>query len=161
MKRKLLLILILGVFCNCENKKETYKYNENLKVRDEIQKLVTDLAVGANISERETNAAVNKEFQELLDIASDKDLVDLTDHKDPTIRCYAFRGLAERNYPKVKDIFANHMNDLAIVTRSYFNTSTTMDVRSYYLEHLHPALKQKYKFTMEEYVAMIRKLTVE
>ncbi|TGD59784.1 hypothetical protein [Flavobacterium humi] len=161
MKRKLLLILILGIFCNCEKKKEIYKYNENLKVKDEIQKLVTDLAIGANIYEMETNSDSNKEFKELLAVATDEDLVGLTDHKDPTIRCYAFRGLAERDYPKVKEIFMDHMNDLAIVTRSYFATSTTMDVRSYYLEHLHPALNQKYKFTSDEYVDMIKELGVE
>ena len=80
MKKLIILILIFNVFCSCEKeKKEIYKYNKNIKLRSEVQKLVNELHIYPSISGNKTNESENKTYKNLLDIATNQELVELTD----------------------------------------------------------------------------------
>jgi len=50
-------------------------------------------------------------FIELSEKATDEDLIILTDHKSPAVKCYSFQALAERNNPKTFEILLNHLKD--------------------------------------------------
>ncbi|MCB0431475.1 MAG: hypothetical protein KDD54_15280 [Flavobacteriales bacterium] len=50
-------------------------------------------------------------YQRLITIASDDELIRLTDHANPAVRCYAFQGLARRGNKHVYDILMKHLDD--------------------------------------------------
>lgn len=162
MKKLIILILIFNVFCSCEKeKKEIYKYNKNIKLRSEVQKLVNELHIYPSISGNKTNESENKTYKNLLDIATNQELVELTDYKSARIRCYAFRGLVEREYPKVKEIFYKHKNDVAKVSIRYSDILMPKTVNHYFLESLHPTFNQKYKLSRIEYDDLFESLPYE
>lgn len=162
MKKLTILVLIFTIFCSCEKeKKQEYQYKKNIKLRSEIQELVIQLSLYSSISGRETNASENKDFKRLLDIATNQELIELTDYEFARIRCYAFRGLVEKKYPKVKEIFYKHKNDIAKINVSYYDVLMPNTVNRYFLERLHPANNQKYKFTRIEYDNLMENLQYE
>ena len=133
MKKLIILILIFNVFCSCEKeKKEIYKYNKNIKLTSEIQKLVNELHIYPSISGNKTNESENKTYKNLLDIATDQELVELTDYKSARIRCYAFRGLVEREYLKVKEIFYNIEIAKGVYNQSINHTFSLSQLSRYY-----------------------------
>lgn len=54
---------------------------------------------------------VYKHFEELLNHATDEELVKLTNHKIPSIRAYAFWGLAKKRNSMVKELIMKHLDD--------------------------------------------------
>ncbi len=56
-----------------------------------------------------------RRFRDLCNYATQEELVALTDHKSPAVRCYAFWALLEEHYPGSKEILINHLNDNEIV----------------------------------------------
>jgi hypothetical protein len=52
-----------------------------------------------------------KRFEKLSEIASNKELIDLTDHSNGTVRCYAFHALCLRNDNSCFSILLNHLTD--------------------------------------------------
>jgi len=53
----------------------------------------------------------SEEYENLLSVATNEDLVFLTDDDDPNVRYYSFIGLIERNYPKINEIHNSHKGD--------------------------------------------------
>src|SRR5690606_27645697 len=94
-----------------------------------------------------------------LNVASSEDLVYLTYHRKPLIRCYAFTGLVEKNYPKIRDVFFDHLNDT--VQKVYINAGHLQNhslVRTYMMLELHPvSSKSDYKFTRPEFDSIFEK----
>jgi len=54
----------------------------------------------------------------LMDVASNDDLIYLTDHENPVVRYFAFIGLMERNYPKTRKIYNSHKKDTEVISTS-------------------------------------------
>ena len=52
-----------------------------------------------------------KRFVELKKIATDEELILLTDNDSPAVRCYAFQALIERENPATFDILLKHLTD--------------------------------------------------
>jgi len=52
-----------------------------------------------------------RQFRDLADLATEEDLVELTDHSNGVVRCYAFWALLEQHYPQSFDILLKHLND--------------------------------------------------
>jgi len=54
----------------------------------------------------------------LMTVASNDDLIFLTNDENPVVRYFAFIGLMERNYPKINQIYKSHENDTAVISTS-------------------------------------------
>ena len=54
-------------------------------------------------------------FEELKKKATDEELIILTNHKSPAVKCYSFQALAERKNPKTFEILLNHLKDTEMV----------------------------------------------
>lgn len=54
-------------------------------------------------------------FEELKKKATDEELIILTNHKSPAVKCYSFQALAERNNPKTFEILLDHLKDTDMV----------------------------------------------
>jgi len=58
-------------------------------------------------------------FLKLQELASNDELVKLTDHLSPAVRGYAFWALAKNHYPDLKSIFIKHLDDqVAVIQRN-------------------------------------------
>lgn len=146
MIKKCILILSLFLLSFCTKKEADYKINK------EIQTLVDGLSKEKTVLYDETNKI--PKFQNLLKVASNKDLLYLTESKIPLIRCYAFRGLTSRNYSGLKKLFYKHLKDSVLVETHLSNTCIIMNisVHQYMLDQLHPfSSKCKYKLSRSEF----------
>lgn len=146
--KSIITLLFLSIFfINCG--KETSEKNQfkNYKLRKEVQSSVDSLSVIDKVYLKGTLRYTN-----LLKVASMDDLVYLTNHKIPTIRCYAFIGLMTKNYPKLKDIFLEHLKDTAVVQTRYDCVGERETVMKFMLEYFHPrSLQSKIKFNQNEF----------
>ncbi|MBI3260642.1 MAG: hypothetical protein HYZ54_14380 [Ignavibacteriae bacterium] len=55
-------------------------------------------------------------YEQLEKVATVEQLVKLTNHKNPTVRCYAFEALVAKNSDKVFNILLDHLHDMASVS---------------------------------------------
>lgn len=58
-----------------------------------------------------------EKYEQLKRTASADQLIQLTDYKNPAVRCYAFQALAAKGSDKIFDILLNHLNDTSKVER--------------------------------------------
>ena len=140
------LLFILLTFSFCTQKMKTYQLDKK------VQTLVDSLSQEKIVLMDDTKEI--KKFQALLDVTSDKDLLYLTDHEKTVIRCYAFRGLAERNYIDIKEIFYKHLKDTASIINYMTGTCLPLKVpvNDFMLDQLHSfGSKCKYKLDRTEY----------
>lgn len=54
-------------------------------------------------------------YEQLKKIATNDQLIALTDHKNPTVRCYAFQALAAKRSDKTFSVLLKHLNDTSII----------------------------------------------
>ncbi len=52
-----------------------------------------------------------RHFRDMADLATEEDLLKLTEHSNGVVRCYAFWALLEQQYPKSFDILLKHLTD--------------------------------------------------
>lgn len=57
-----------------------------------------------------------KRYEQLKKLATDAELVTLTDHKNPAVRCYAFRALAAKQSDQTFKVLVKHLNDASVVS---------------------------------------------
>ena len=60
----------------------------------------------------------SKEFQKFISVATINNLIYLTDCDIPLVRCFAFKGLLFKEYPKIKEIVLKHSNDVEIIKKT-------------------------------------------
>lgn len=83
----------------------------------EIAVTVAQISLDGSLSFDE-NHQYNR-FLKLHQLASDDELVELTNHDSPAVRGYAFWALAKNHYPDLKNIFVDHLEDTdAVVQRN-------------------------------------------
>ena len=57
-------------------------------------------------------------YMNLMAVASNDDLIYLTDHENPVVRYFAFIGLMERNYSNINQIYNAHKSDTEVISTS-------------------------------------------
>lgn len=88
------------------------------QVRDSIELFSSQIA-GDSLVESEyvgvegTQSRQFSRFTRILAIASDTQLMDLTDHASPAVRLYAYYGLTWKNPPLLIEALRNHLDDTA------------------------------------------------
>lgn len=115
MKNLALIIYITSLSSLCLAQ-DVSLYQDTEIIRPKIAVLVADIS---RLNEVHTEMVGDagfkskqfKLFIQLLKKAKIKELVYLTTHTAPVIRCYAFWGLARRNYKYLDEIFLEHIND--------------------------------------------------
>lgn len=136
-------IIMLFSFCNQQTK--DYKLSKN------VQKIADNLSKEKVVLFDETDSI--EKFKALKNVATNEDFIYLTNSKIVLIRCYAFRGLTERNYSDIRKVFYNHVNDTSLVTVHLTGTCIVdkISVHEFMLDQLHPASKCKYKLSRREF----------
>lgn len=129
-----LFVLTLLLFTSCNDVKDTpdppetktkskitQTYSE-IQVSDSLRPIVDTLVAYNSIDDEGVGYSGSKPityktFEKLNQIASDDELIRLTNHFSPAVRGYSFWGLVERNHPAIKEIALNHTQDAAVVDR--------------------------------------------
>jgi glutaredoxin 2 len=128
----------------------TYNYNEETVVSKMTQELVYNLLRDGGMYYSES--IDNEDFIRFKDESSNEELIKLTDHRSPTIRCYAFKALVEKNHSSVIKIFYKHLYDEANLKDANPGCiKITQPVKSYMLKQLNPNSSYKYKIDSVEY----------
>jgi hypothetical protein len=141
----LIFLSLLLTFCRKETKSNVKP--KLYELTSKVQNAVDSLAVINEIRLRGT-----KRFDDLLKVVSNQDLVFLTKNKSPNIRCYAFNGLIKNKYPKLKNIFLEHLKDTSIVQTRYECTGQRTTVMNFMLNYFYPKnIGVKDKFSEVEY----------
>lgn len=104
--KKYLIFFTLFILISCGHKLDS-----------EVEKEVS------YISKYETCILADFVFQtpsylNLMTVASNDDLIYLTNDENPVVRYFAFIGLMERNYPKINQIYESHKNDTEVISTS-------------------------------------------
>ncbi|WP_153800783.1 HEAT repeat domain-containing protein [Foetidibacter luteolus] len=60
-----------------------------------------------------------KNYEALTKKFSEKELIELCNHTNPIVRCYAFKALTEIQSPKVYNVLLQHLSDTAEFNRNY------------------------------------------
>ena len=132
----LFAIIFLGIGCK---KKEH-------KLSSEVQDIVN------GFSDDSMMYVGGEDYQKLLKASSSRDLLILTSHKNPYVRCYSFDALIEKDSLDVQKVFFEHLNDTVDYIRIYAGDVTPSDnVRTQMLLSLHPNGSSRYRFTRKEF----------
>ncbi len=141
MKNIFLTLLIFNIIISCWHKLDS-------KVEKAVNILSEETSINTTWSEE------NEAYKNLLRVATLEDLIYLTEDKNPYVRYYSFLALREKNYPKIKDIYFNHIQD----TTETLNTNNgaclrgTISVNDLMFSNLNPEQNEcKYGFTQKEF----------
>jgi len=92
-------------------------------------------------------------YKRLSEIASNEQLIVLTDHSSPVVRCYAFDALSKRNIPDYYKIIKRHFSDTDQVSQINYDMINDAPVGVYlhgvfssYLQKLEPGTDSLYNF---------------
>jgi cell division protein FtsL len=116
-------LLVLSIFC--------FGSYDSLKVRKSILALANKISKYKTIDDGAIGYAGEmsqqyKQFKNLLEIATDNELIILTDNKNENVRVYSFWALAKRSYKGITTILEKHLHDSAkidfLVVASFFHT---------------------------------------
>ncbi|WP_395061816.1 hypothetical protein [Flavobacterium sp.] len=145
-------VVIITFFTSCIKKPKEYiptNKLEKLKKNDSLMNSIIDLRIHFDKMYKDFDSS--KEFQKFISVATIDDLIYLTDCDIPLVRCFAFKGLLVKEYPKIKEIVLKHSNDVEIIKRQYYDIEITTNVFDYMLNELHPMAKTKFKLSRKEY----------
>ena len=100
-------------------------------------------------------------YKNLLKVSTIDDLIYLTDNENPYLRYYAYLGLTEKNYPKIKEIYFKHKIDIeSINTTNGACMRAFDDINKLMLWELNPKNSEcKYCFTQDEYEKEYNEIT--
>lgn len=79
-------------------------------------------------------------------------LISLTECEKPIIRCFAFKALVQKDYPKIREVLFKHKYDNERV--EYLSgrcIRMSVPVKDYMLQQLDPYSKNRYCFNKTEY----------
>jgi hypothetical protein len=147
MNRLTLILLaftiILTISCIQTTKKTLNINTESVLTRDTLLPIIANLTKYNRVEDKQIGeggslSEVYEEFERLIKIANDSELVNLTYHKNPSVRIYAFWGLAKRNYKGILDILNKHLNDTMTISYMAGCKIGTYRVNEFYLEILRP-----------------------
>jgi len=84
-----------------------------------------------------------KEFLHLSKIASEEDLVRLTQHKNGNVKAYAFEALCDRNSSLCKKVFEQHLNDKTKIREFSGCIQLEKSINIFYFQLLSSKMNQK------------------
>lgn len=145
MRNIFLMFLTFNIIISCRNKLDS-------KVENAVNLLSQEKCINTVWIED------NDSYKNLIKVATVEDLVYLTDSENPYIRYYAFIGLKEKNYPKIKEIYFKHKNDFeAISTTNGACLNGSAEINDLMFWALDPKYSDcKYGFTQDEYDKMAK-----
>ncbi len=109
-----IMLSLLSLLSFCKDKKNKFNYQprnisnqEVIKITDEMSSSLEDAYIG----DAGDKSAQYTQFEKLIQIATEPELIELTNHPNPAVRCFSFLGLAGKKSEKIKTILETHIKD--------------------------------------------------
>jgi hypothetical protein len=148
--KAIMFYLVLSAVLSCDKK------DSDDGISADVQTVVDSLSILKGV---QTDFKNVPRYQALLLKANLKELIALTDYPKPTIRCYAYIALIEKDYPDIHKVFYKHQNDSSLVTSGQGCIIATQSVASFMIEQLNPRwAKTKYRFSQKEFQKIKREI---
>lgn len=122
-----------------------------IAIAQENELLSQAIGIGGKLTEQ------YQRFEELKKKASKEDLMKLTKHQNPVVRCYSFWGLTDRKEDDLLPILIEHLQDSSKVQRQFGCVLSSVSVADFYLE----LLTKSYLITEDYYRANNSKVNIE
>ena len=115
-------VILLLSYCNLKGSRQplpnTPIISMDLKSFPELNKVLIALEKGYRVEgsvlgEGSILSKQWKNYEQLSKIATTGQLIILTNHRSPTVRCYVFQALAARHSSKVFEVLQKHLQDTA------------------------------------------------
>ena len=138
----LLLFLLPLLFYNCEaqdgNEKFPSSNSSPLDTQSKLDSLVLEIATHNKVEKAFIGKAALpskqwKRYEQLKKIATMDQMVALTKHENPAVRCYAFQSLANKKSDQVFPILLSHLQDTAFVFARNGCFTGNVHVRDYFI----------------------------
>ena len=136
--KKIIILFISVILVSCNNSLSS------TKVQEIVSSIQTEKKVNSNLE--------SSNYKKLLSTATNNDLVILTDNENPIVKYYACKGLLERDYSEIRDIYSKHKNDKTTIciTNGACLTNFIL-INETLLSGLNPKSSSKHKFTEVEF----------
>lgn len=136
--KRILILSISVIVISCNNSLSS------LKVQEVVNSIKTENKVNTVFE--------SSNYKKLLSVATNNDLVILTDNENPIVKYYACKGLLEKDYYEIRVVYSDHKNDETTINST--NGACLVDyikINETLLSGLNPNSSSKHKFTEEEY----------
>ena len=118
MKKYILFVIVLLLEISCSNNNKTL--NTSPSSQSVIDSLINGIAMDNMLNDEGIGIGWSentqwKRYLKLSEIATEEELVKLTDHENAVVRGYSFQALAKNKSSKVFSILIDHLTDTATV----------------------------------------------
>ena len=145
----LTIILTASILIACNRQKcsdkciEIKTISNFLNSTPELKKIVNSIEKGNRVESSHIGYAGSpssqwKRYEQLKKIATSDQLVALTEHKNPAVRCYAFQALAASHSDKTFEVLLKHLNDTTVVETQFGCIVTEILTGDYFIDVLTP-----------------------
>lgn len=117
-----IIFLSLIIFCSCKKQEQNVLEFQEITFENapKLNKIIKEIEHGNRvesqyIGEGGSPSALYKKYKSLKNIATKNQLIALTDHKNSSVRCYAFKALNETNPSEAFSILLKHLTDTSRV----------------------------------------------
>jgi hypothetical protein len=138
--KRLVFLLVLFPFQVGWEKEQTYP----VTLRPQIKKIVEAIAEENVLKSKGVGIAGTRteqweRFEKLQNEATAEELVELTDHPNAVVKCYAFQALVTRKQADVFSVLVEHLTDMATVNTFQGCLKGSEYTGDYFLDAVTPA----------------------
>jgi len=130
------VLIMLFFMISCSEKKINKLSNETNAIVKKIEKI--NIVMGSSIGYSGTKPKQYENFEELKKEASKEELLLLTDHYNPVVKCYSFWALGNYKNFDLFSLVKSHLNDNSLVKTQFGCTISTEKVGDFFLHLINP-----------------------
>jgi hypothetical protein len=142
MRKTLVLIsIIFLILCSCSQEKKKTEFAQTNELSQKTQDIVSDLIEYGEITGSAVGYSGGKpkqwdNFTDLKKNATDQELLLLTEHPNPVVKCYAFELLVKKRNKNSFNILKNNLKDTTSVSTQYGCIGSMTRVNDYFIESM-------------------------
>lgn len=137
---KLILIFCLIIIAQITNGQQVLNGGNVDKIVDEIAK--DQIFMSENKAWAGGMTDQWKRFERLKKIAKDDELINLTNHENPAVKCYSFMALSNKKHPKTFQVLKEHLLDNQEIRRMRGCVGDKTSIGQFFLEVAYPNVRE-------------------
>lgn len=140
-KTSVLISIIFLILCSCSQEKKKTEFAQTNELSQKTQDIVSDLIEYGEITGSAVGYSGGKpkqwdNFTDLKKNATDQELLLLTEHPNPVVKCYAFDLLVKKRNKNSFNILKENLKDTTSVSTQYGCIGSMTRVNDYFIESM-------------------------
>ena len=140
-KTSVLISIIFLILCSCSQENKKTEFAQTNELSQKTQDIVSDLIEYGEITGRAVGYSGGKpkqwdNFTNLKKNATDQELLLLTEHPNPVVKCYAFDLLVKKRNKNSFNILKENLKDTTSVSTQYGCIGSMTRVNDYFIESM-------------------------